>query len=69
MLDLAANEEDLQDLGPDVDRVYVVHADVGSSGYGRWRFALALNLIYRGFERQTSERIESTVVDMWRRSP
>lgn len=67
MLDLAANEEDLQDLGPDVDRVYVVHADVGSSGYGRWRFALALNLIYRGFERQTSERIEATVVDMWRR--
>jgi hypothetical protein len=65
--DFTTTPEEMSDFVDDVDRVYVVHAIVDPLGHNQYLFGLAVDLSFRGFERERSTIIGTGKVDTWRR--
>jgi hypothetical protein len=68
--------EEFDDFVKGADRVYVVHANNARAlGYGNvktlddaeYLFALAVELVYRGFTHESTTTVETGQIDIWRR--
>jgi hypothetical protein len=65
--DPATTPEQFDAFVEDVDRVYLVHANVFGLGMGDYLFKLNLELALRGFTRISTRTIETGNVEVWQR--
>jgi hypothetical protein len=65
--DFTTTLSDLEDSIEDADRVYVVHADIGTPTYARYLFGLAMSLRALGFVRSETQTIATGLVQTWER--